>query len=60
MGYDSNGIIKGVLDPESSWSRTHGDVYIADVDVCQAGVHKCYGNASCISTGKHTPYVLIH
>ena len=52
VGYDSSGKINGVLNHQGSWRRVvGGSVYIANIDVCKAGIHKCYGNASCVSTG---------
>lgn len=51
MAYDSNGLIRGIVQPQSTWRRTSGSVFVADVDVCKAGVHNCFGNSTCKYTG---------
>ena len=51
MAYDSNGVIRGIVQPQSTWRRTSGSVFVADVDVCKAGVHNCFGNSTCKYAG---------
>lgn len=43
----------GIIDLKSRWGRGSG-LYVADIDVCQAGLHNCFGNSTCTYKGTYT------
>ena len=51
VAFTTKGDLKVFLSSESKWSSSSHDLYIADIDVCKAGIHNCFGNSTCISLG---------
>ena len=52
MAFNTKGDLKVFLDKESKWVKSSSTLYVADIDVCQAGLHNCFGNSTCKSLGK--------
>ena len=52
VAFTSKGELKVFLSPESHWTRSSSTLYVADIDVCKAGIHNCFGNSTCTSIGK--------
>lgn len=53
VGFTSDGHLKQYIGPESQWSSRSGtSLYLADINVCEAGVHNCYGNYTCTHLGE--------
>ena len=52
VGFNSKGDLKVFLSPEARWSKSSTNLYVADINVCEAGIHNCFGNSTCTSIGK--------
>ena len=51
VAFNSKGDLKVFLKPESEWKSSSSTLYVADMDVCKAGIHNCFGNSTCTSKG---------
>ncbi len=51
VAFNSNGDFKVFLQPESEWQKSSSTLYVADIDVCKAGFHNCFGSSTCTSEG---------
>ena len=64
VGFTSDGKLKQYIAPESHWSSRGGvSLYLADINVCEAGIHNCYGNYTCTHLGEwawHMGVVLLY
>lgn len=61
VAFTTEGHFKTIIQPKAQWrtlkpssssifSSHHtitAGLYVADIDVCAAGLHNCYGNATC-------------
>ena len=53
VAYTKDGKLLVTINPESKWTDKPGQrAYIADIDVCKAGIHECFGNSTCESLGE--------
>ena len=53
VAFNTNGGLKSMIDPEPKWKHTNsGGLYVAEIDICQAGLHNCYGSSTCKSLGR--------
>ena len=55
VAFTTEGHFKTIIQPNSQWRKTNTSntgLYVADIDVCAAGLHNCYGNATCQYLGK--------
>ena len=52
VAFDTDGRMLSHIGLEKGWISFEGTVYVADIDVCQAGLTTCYGNCTCLSSGK--------
>lgn len=51
VAFNTKGDLKVFIDKESKWVKSSSTLYVADIDVCQAGLHNCFGNSTCKSLG---------
>jgi nucleoside-diphosphate-sugar epimerase len=48
VAFTSDGRMKSIIERKEKWKMVaSGGLYIADIDVCQNGLHNCYGNSTC-------------
>ena len=52
MAFDTDGRMFSHIGFEKDWMSFEGTAYVADIDICQAGLTTCYGNCTCSSTGR--------
>lgn len=52
VAYTKDGKLLVTIKEESQWSsKSDYRSYIADMDVCKAGIHECFGNSTCVTLG---------
>ena len=55
VAFTSEGGLKSRIEPKARWKKVpSGGMYVADIDVCQAGLHNCQGNFTCTHLGINT------
>lgn len=55
VAFTSEGGLKSRIEPKAKWKKVPtGGLYVADIDVCQAGLHNCQGNYTCTHLGINT------
>ena len=50
VAFTTGGHFKSIIKPQDQWRAVTSDkdgLYVADINVCQAGQHNCYGNSTC-------------
>ena len=53
VAFDSRGAMYSHIPKKKEWVSSSGiDLYVADIDVCKAGLTTCYGNCTCSSAGE--------
>jgi UDP-glucuronate 4-epimerase len=53
IAFTSNGEFKNHLQPPQRWLESTEDMYVADVDMCVADLHRCGAHGHCQSSGTY-------
>lgn len=51
VAFDTKGYLYSYIKQQDEWRSSDHDLYVADIDVCEAGLTTCYGNCTCTYKG---------
>ena len=58
VAFTTDGRMYSYIGEEKEWKTSSGTtLYVADMDVCQAGFTTCFGNCTCTSVGESSSLV---
>lgn len=52
VAYNADGELYSHVEQVKDWKSYKGTMYVADIDICEAGITSCYGNCTCKYTGE--------